>query len=140
MHLPSLVHLDAWPIKPMAPCADVPADPFQLHLLNEEDGNVHANMQARLRRVPGVPYADLRSRQWEGAIQARAYRNIWDPVGAELVFYWPAYLGTVPVNDSAINPGLSLTLNGTDAANYTVRFILLSVFCFHSVKCGSLCC
>jgi hypothetical protein len=124
----------------MAPYADVPADPFEVHLLNEEDGNVHASMQALLRKVPGVPYADLKSRQWEGAIQARAYRNIWHSDGAELVFYWPAYVGTVPLNESAVNPGLSLTLNGTDAANYTVRFSLLSVFCFHFVKCGSLGC
>jgi hypothetical protein len=112
------------PSNPQLLCADVPAVPFELHLLNEEDSNVHGNMQARLRAVPGVPHADLRSRQWEGAIQARALRNIWDPNGAELIFYWPAHVGALPVNESAINPGLSLTLNGTDAANYTVRFAL----------------
>jgi hypothetical protein len=111
-------------------CADVPAAPFDVHLLNDEDSNVHANMLARLRAVPGVPYADLRSRQWEGAIQAQAFRNIWNPEGAELIFYWPAYAGALKVNESAVNPGLFLKLNGTDAANYTVSFrdLLSSVF------------
>ena len=101
-------------------CADVPAVPFEAHLLNSEAGNVHGDMQARLRAVAGEPYAELRSRQWEGALQARALRNIWDPDGAELVFYWPAFVGSLPVNASATHPGLSMTVNGTDAANYTV--------------------
>lgn len=105
----------------------MPAAPFEAHLLNSEDGNVHANMQTRLRAVPGVPYADLRSSQWEGALQARVLRNIWDPDGAELVYYWPAYVGSLPTNTSATNPGLSLALNGTDAANYTVHFPLVAI-------------
>lgn len=101
-------------------CADVPSVPFEAHLLNDEDGNVHTNMQARFRAVPGVPYADLRSRRFEGAVQAIARRNIWDPNGAELEFYWPAHVGSLTVNTTAMHPGLSLALNGTDAANFTV--------------------
>lgn len=76
--------------------------------------------------MPGVPYADLRSRRWQGALQATAHRNIWDSDGAELVFYWPAHVGSLPVNTSAMNPGLSLALNGTDASNYTVSLTLLA--------------
>lgn len=77
-------------------------------------------MLERLRYLP-VPMRNVRSRQWEGAIQAKLFRNVWDQDGAELVYYWPASAGPLPVNSSAANPGLTVLLNGTDAANYTVR-------------------
>lgn len=110
-------------ISPIQYRADIPALPFQAHLLDAEVPNVEVNMLERLRSLPVVPMWDVRSRQWAGAMQASLFHNIWDENGAELVYYWPASAGPLPVNSSAANPGLRVMVNGTDAANYTVRLV-----------------
>jgi hypothetical protein len=106
--------------------ADVPSTfPFEPYLLDEAlpDVDVHFQLLRILQMIPGVPGSDRFSAQWQGAMQARVYGNIWD--GVDLVYYWPPDMGPLPLNESALHPGLSAALSSEApdglGNNYTVR-------------------
>jgi hypothetical protein len=90
---------------------------------------VAITLQNAVRAIPEMPGRMRRSARWAGSIrtEGNVAGSPFSLRGAAFTVRWPADMGHLPVNDSALYPGLSAHVVGSDAAAFEVCFTRLAL-------------